>query len=276
MSKKCLMVLSPDQWREAAPIILLPKGTEPSAEMIEASGLEGAVVITVGEDGYAVHEGGAGADEAVEAVKWNNCGRWLVKLSETPDHIEQTIIDQTDWAAPEVRVYYQGETRPSLCCRLPNGKDAELVIGRSRRRSHLPLEDEHVSRRHARFYVQDGRNIVEDLDSKGGTFVNGEPIKTPHELRHQDKIRVGSTTLEFVSYLGILEQFERVGDSQINEIEAVDGPDPSNGDDDGERDDGRGVTRDRRPLWDTVMYAMAILTVLVATILVITEIFQDG
>ena len=275
MSKKCLMVLSPDEWREAAPIILLPKGALLSAESVEATGLAGAVVIRVDADGYQLEAEGEAAPESVESGQWNQCGRWLVKLSDTPAHIEQTIIDQTDWAAPEIRVYYSGETRPSLCCRLPTGHDAELVVGRSRRRSHLPLEDEHVSRRHARFYVRDGKQFVEDLDSKGGTFVNGTAIQSARALKHQDKIRVGSTTLEFVSYLGILEQFEKISDAPGGERE---GPGADTHERRAELDQtGQAPERTRRrPVWDSVMYAMAILTVLVATFLLMRVIFQDG
>lgn len=60
----------------------------------------------------------------------------------------------------------------------------------------LPLEDEQVSRRHARVSVQGDLGLVEDLGSTNGTYVNGQPIEGPRALRPGDRIRVGLTVLE--------------------------------------------------------------------------------
>lgn len=43
--------------------------------------------------------------------------------------------------------------------------------------NHLLLEDERVSRRHAQLRLIEGRFTIFDLDSTGGTYVNGKPIR---------------------------------------------------------------------------------------------------
>ncbi len=48
-----------------------------------------------------------------------------------------------------------------------------------------------VSRRHARVVVVAGRAVLEDLGSKNGTFLRGERVTAPTELRHGDEIRIG-------------------------------------------------------------------------------------
>jgi hypothetical protein len=74
--------------------------------------------------------------------------------------------------------------------------DGVLEAGRD---ASLPLhfeEDRQVSRRHARFAVQGGSAVVEDLGSTNGTYVNEQPISTPRTLRAGDKVRMGLTVLE--------------------------------------------------------------------------------
>jgi pSer/pThr/pTyr-binding forkhead associated (FHA) protein len=58
------------------------------------------------------------------------------------------------------------------------------------------LEDELVSRRHARVTPLDGGAVVEDLDSRNGTFVNGNEIHAPTRIGAEDLVLVGVTVLE--------------------------------------------------------------------------------
>lgn len=79
------------------------------------------------------------------------------------------------------------------------GRQAALTgpieIGRDAS-STLALQDEQMSRRHARVSAQGDLAIVEDLGSTNGTYVNEQPIEGPRELRAGDRIRVGLTVLE--------------------------------------------------------------------------------
>jgi predicted component of type VI protein secretion system len=58
------------------------------------------------------------------------------------------------------------------------------------------LQDELVSRRHARLTPHDGEVIVEDLDSANGTFVDGDEIHSPAHLLPDGQLLVGVTVLQ--------------------------------------------------------------------------------
>jgi diguanylate cyclase (GGDEF)-like protein len=69
-----------------------------------------------------------------------------------------------------------------------------LTIGRAPH-AEVRLEDDGISRNHARIRADTGRAWVEDLESRNGTFVNGERITITVELRDGDKIQVGRGTV---------------------------------------------------------------------------------
>lgn len=52
------------------------------------------------------------------------------------------------------------------------------------------LDDRAVSRHHARITRQDDGYYIEDLDSKNGTFVNGEAVSAPRRLYDGDEIQI--------------------------------------------------------------------------------------
>jgi two-component system, cell cycle response regulator len=86
--------------------------------------------------------------------------------------------------------------------------DGEAIIGRAAG-VHIHLEDEGISRRHARVRQVGGDVILEDLGSANGTFVNGEAIRE-HVLCDGDKVQVGSTTIiKFTFQDHIEESFQR-------------------------------------------------------------------
>jgi diguanylate cyclase (GGDEF)-like protein len=69
-----------------------------------------------------------------------------------------------------------------------------LQIGRSPQ-VELRLEDDGISRNHARIRSETGRAWIEDLQSRNGTFVNGDRISAVVELKDGDKIQVGRGTV---------------------------------------------------------------------------------
>ena len=72
----------------------------------------------------------------------------------------------------------------------------ELVIGRHADPPGRLADDEEISRVHARLTRgANGRCTIEDLGSTNGTFVNGERLSAPRELRLGDTIEVGQTGL---------------------------------------------------------------------------------
>ncbi|MBX7101919.1 MAG: GGDEF domain-containing protein [Myxococcaceae bacterium] len=73
-----------------------------------------------------------------------------------------------------------------------------LVIGRSSKCA-VQVDQESVSRNHARISSQDGVVTVEDLESTNGTYVNDEPVKAKVQLRNGDLIKVGRTIFKFLA-----------------------------------------------------------------------------
>ncbi len=69
-----------------------------------------------------------------------------------------------------------------------------LNIGRSPN-AELRLDDDGISRNHARIRSETNNAWIEDMESRNGTFLNGERIVQPMVLRDGDKIQVGRGTV---------------------------------------------------------------------------------
>jgi two-component system cell cycle response regulator len=68
------------------------------------------------------------------------------------------------------------------------------VIGRATN-AEVKVEDDGISRTHARIRSETGRAWIEDMGSRNGTFVNGSKIDIATELKEGDKIQVGRGTV---------------------------------------------------------------------------------
>lgn len=68
----------------------------------------------------------------------------------------------------------------------------ELLLGRDLA-NDIAISDPEVSRRHARFVIQNDNVLVEDLGSTNGTFLNGERISSPQQLRPGDVLTLGES-----------------------------------------------------------------------------------
>lgn len=77
---------------------------------------------------------------------------------------------------------------------LPEGKS---LVGRGEG-CQIVLDDPLVSRVHAVVFVEAGGMRVEDLGSRNGVRLNGEPVSAPRELSLGDVIRIGSAELVVV------------------------------------------------------------------------------
>lgn len=81
-----------------------------------------------------------------------------------------------------------------------------LVLGRSSS-ADVVLDDEGVSRHHAKIEIVDGRVRVRDLDSTNGTFVEAERVNAdPVELEDGNRVRLGPVSV--VKY-GLQDTVER-------------------------------------------------------------------
>ena len=76
-----------------------------------------------------------------------------------------------------------------------------LTIGRDARNDLALPDDPKVSRQHARIRQEGDMYVIEDLQSRNGTFLERESevtrITSPQQLRSHDVVRVGATRLVF-------------------------------------------------------------------------------
>jgi diguanylate cyclase (GGDEF)-like protein len=86
--------------------------------------------------------------------------------------------------------------------------EGETVLGRSHR-ADIRLDDDSISRMHAKLSLHGATVQIEDLGSSNGTTVNGERVSL-HGLRDGDKIRLGETTiLKFTFHDRLDESFQQ-------------------------------------------------------------------
>lgn len=87
--------------------------------------------------------------------------------------------------------------------RNPDGEDYRIYAGYNRIGANpvcdIVIEDETVSGSHAIIVYREGRFLVKDDLSRNGTFVNGREISEAHPLQSYDAVRLGNTTLTFIS-----------------------------------------------------------------------------
>jgi pSer/pThr/pTyr-binding forkhead associated (FHA) protein len=74
----------------------------------------------------------------------------------------------------------------------------EVTVGRGGGCAIVLADDSFVSTVHARVFRRDGTVYVEDLGSRNGTFLNGEPVTHAAQLRRGDQVQFGQTLAEAV------------------------------------------------------------------------------
>jgi diguanylate cyclase (GGDEF)-like protein len=83
-------------------------------------------------------------------------------------------------------------------------EEGETFLGRGQNTT-IRLNDDGISRRHARIFQAGGEVVIEDLKSSNGTSVNGTPVNM-QLLKDGDKIRLGSTTILKFTYNDHLDE----------------------------------------------------------------------
>ncbi len=63
--------------------------------------------------------------------------------------------------------------------------------------NNVVLDQSHISKRHARIVVKDGKLIIVDLKSTNGTFVNGNRITSPRVVKPVDEVAIGDYVITF-------------------------------------------------------------------------------
>jgi DNA-binding winged helix-turn-helix (wHTH) protein len=93
-----------------------------------------------------------------------------------------------------------GADAASFCWLVSDGRRFPLSAGENilgRDEEGIRIDSPTVSRRHARLSVQGTDAFIEDLGSKNGTFVRGEPVVSLVPLADGDEIRTGSVVFRF-------------------------------------------------------------------------------
>jgi diguanylate cyclase (GGDEF)-like protein len=115
-------------------------------------------------------------------------------------HSEHTIVTERKLpvteGAPEHEAYLVVIYGDELGKRIPLA-GGSVEAGRSST-CEVPIDQESVSRRHARIWWTGAGFRVKDLGSTNGTFVNDNQV-SEHELRDGDLVKVGRTILKFMS-----------------------------------------------------------------------------
>ena len=75
----------------------------------------------------------------------------------------------------------------------------EVTLGRDLA-NDIPVPDQEISRRHARFVVRTDGVYIEDLGSTNGTFLNGVRISSPQRLNNGDLITLAEATVMSIEW----------------------------------------------------------------------------
>jgi len=78
-----------------------------------------------------------------------------------------------------------------------------ITVGRERT-AGLQLDDKTLSREHTKFYVENGKLFVRDLESRNGTYLNGTLIKNTQVLKPGDRVKIGTATFTVLAEGGTM------------------------------------------------------------------------
>lgn len=196
MSTRSLVIELPAGEQARTPIVFLPPGVASPL----ASGA--AVVIEAGRGGFVLRA--QAPLEHVTPIEDQPLAQagWRVRR-EAPRVGENTFAEGTQWGQPELRIHPRDGGAPQAV-KLTLVEGASVIVGRSSKQAEVVIEDEYVSRRHARFVARGGVIYVEDLASQWGVFVDDQRISAPTALRDGAKLLIGKTRIQFLHLLASL------------------------------------------------------------------------
>ena len=122
----------------------------------------------------------ADADASTIVVPTSNSSRWVMAGFDDNGHVVRLTFSQGS----------------------PKLDQEGLIIGRDAKSCDLHMNDQSVSRRHARLFSKEGAIWIEDLGSTNGIEVNGRLVKKGGavELPRQGNIVVGAVELSIGKY----------------------------------------------------------------------------
>ena len=143
-------------------------------------------------------DGGFCVDEAEAAENFDISAAFLdlEPLKEQPskeDYGKTVFIGDADLPAENV-LLEKGKGKRYPMERFP------FTIGKVKNKVDLPLNDNSVSRIHARILMQNGRAYLQDCHSTNGTFINGIQLEAEEQvlLEKEDEIRIGRVRFSYL------------------------------------------------------------------------------
>lgn len=94
---------------------------------------------------------------------------------------------------------------------------SEVIIGRSPK-AEIQVDQESVSRSHAKLSVEPEKVTIWDMESTNGTWVNDERVRS-HVLRDGDLVKIGRTIFKFLSGANV----EALYHEEIYRLTTIDG-----------------------------------------------------
>ena len=196
---------TPEPSEEDGTVILMPGSRSPApVESEEEDEEDGTLILEPGADLRSTGFGNDAAFSDFSAVE-----------EEADDEFDMTVVlDDPDangasaLGEEEVTIALdkEEETADTAVLSVTKGPHTGEVftlntgittLGRSSDNVIVLSKDKEISRHHAIFLFEAENFIIQDQNSLNGTFVNEEPISSPHSLRNGDIILVGVSQLKF-------------------------------------------------------------------------------
>ena len=139
--------------------------------------------------GTLVLRGNAGEEESLSGAARSNADDMEHTIVVTTSNSGRWVMAGFDDTGNVVRLTFSPDN--------PRLDDEGLIIGRDAKSCDLHLQDQSISRRHARLFKKQGRVWIEDLGSVNGTIINGQPLKKSGSvaLPSQGNITIGAVEL---------------------------------------------------------------------------------
>lgn len=154
----------------------------------------------------------------------------LTAPRDTASFARRMVMDVLGELAEDPALQVESGPDRGKLLRLPAGPP--LVVGRGDD-CDLRLRDADTSRQHLQLRRRQGELLAEDLRSKNGVLVNGEPLQEQRALVDGDELTLGNTVLRYidptVSYLAVLgkqQGFEPIKSLELPRVEDA-GPHPA-------------------------------------------------
>lgn len=182
------------------PSILL-KGSVPGGA--DAEETQGVTELSLRTDSATIRRGGEQEPAQFEHGEWCRAGPVQLRLSvDAIDDEEASLPVNSTWLDPEIDLETVAEERVHrIRCKVSSEEGTQLVVGRSGSKVDLIVDDEYVSGRHLRLFVQGGQMMVEDLGSRWGTKLNDQALGTSAvAMRDGDVLRFGVSRIRYICY----------------------------------------------------------------------------